>query len=74
MILWLCAIRPYSAEQLATLLGRQMTALKTNHLNPLREQEGLLRYTHPEVINHPEQAYLTTETGRAWLAEKGIRL
>ncbi|MFC0710912.1 hypothetical protein ACFSVK_16680 [Azorhizophilus paspali] len=56
------------------MLGRQVTAFKTSHLSPMREREGLLRYIHPEVINHPEQAYLTTEVGRAWLAENGIRL
>lgn len=74
VILWLCAIRPYAAEQLATLLRRQMSGLKANHLNPLREQKGYLQYTRPEVINHPDQAYRTTDAGRAWLAEKGILL
>lgn len=74
LIVWLCAIRAHSAEQLGTRLGRQMTPLKTKHLNPLREQKGYLQYTHPEVINHPEQAYQTTEAGRAWLAEQEISL
>jgi ATP-dependent DNA helicase RecG len=74
VILWLCALRPQSAEQLARQLNRQMVALKTGHLNPLREQAGLLEYLHPEVVNHPQQAYVTTEAGRVWLAEKGISL
>ena len=73
VILWLCALRPYKAEQLATLLaGRQVTALKSTHLNPLREQEGLIGYTHPEVVNHPEHAYKTTTTGLQWLIQHGI--
>ena len=72
LILWLCSIRPYSAEQLARLLKRQVVALKTGHLNPLREQQGLLEYLHPEVINHPQQAYVTSAAGRLWLAEQGI--
>ncbi|MNF42799.1 hypothetical protein D3C85_514280 [compost metagenome] len=74
LILWLCSIRPYSAEQLARLLQRQVVALKTGHLNPLREQQGLLQYLHPEVINHPQQAYVTSAAGRLWLAEQGIVL
>ena len=73
IIVWLCALRPYKAEQLAELLaGRQVTALKGSHLNPLREQDGLIGYTHPEVVNHPEQAYTTTLKGINWLKEQGI--
>ncbi|WP_137886359.1 hypothetical protein [Pseudomonas sp. 2FE] len=74
LILWLCAIRPHSAEQLAQQLGRQMKTLKSSHLNPLREQTGRLEYLYPEVVNHPQQAYRTTEAGRTWLAEKGLTL
>lgn len=73
LIVWLCALRSYSAEQLATLLnGRQVKTLKSAHLNPLREQEGLIDYTHPEVINHPEQAYRVTSKGLSWLKQQGI--
>jgi ATP-dependent DNA helicase RecG len=74
LILWLCSLRPYNAEQLARHLNRQVVALKTGHLNPLREQQGLLQYLHPEVINHPQQAYVTSAAGRLWLAEQGIVL
>ena len=74
VIVWLCALKPRKAEQLALLLGnRQLTALKSNHINALRSGEGLLAYTHPEVINHPEQAYITTDKGLRWLTEKGIK-
>lgn len=69
LIVWLCAIRPHSAEQLASRLGRQVNALKYLHLNALREQQGWLQYTHPEVVNHPQQAYVVTDAGRAWLAQ-----
>lgn len=31
------------------------------------DNAGLLGYLYPEVINHPEQAYLTTEQGKTWL-------
>jgi ATP-dependent DNA helicase RecG len=58
---------------LATLLGRTMKHLKANHLIMLRKL-GLLDYLHPEVINHPDQAYVTTKAGRKWLKEKGIKV
>ena len=74
VILWLCALQSYKAEQLARLLNRQVTALKSNHLNILREQESLLGYTYPEVKNHPEQAYQTTAKGLDWLKQHGIMI
>ena len=74
VIVWLCALRAYKTEQLATLLNRQVTALRSAHLNPLREQEKLIVYTHPEVINHPEQAYQVTPKGLNWLKEQGIHV
>ena len=72
IIVWLCALRPYKAEQLATQLTRKETPLKHNHLNVLREQEGLIDYLHPEVVNHPNQAYRTTAKGLQWLKAQGI--
>ncbi|ENM3939019.1 putative DNA binding domain-containing protein [Vibrio cholerae] len=75
VIVWLCALRPYKAEKLASLMaGRQVTALKSSHLNPLREQEGLIGYTHPEVVNHPDQAYQATKAGLLWLKKQGIHI
>lgn len=66
VILELCSERPYSAEKIATILGRKMTSLKTGHLTPLRKK-GLINYLFLEVVNHPEQAYCTTEKGKRWL-------
>ncbi|NLW05375.1 MAG: ATP-dependent DNA helicase RecG, partial [Pseudomonadaceae bacterium] len=75
VLVWLCALRPYTAEQLSTLLdGRQVKTLRSAHLNPLREQEKLIAYTHPEVINHPEQAYQVTAKGLSWLKQQGIHV
>ncbi|MEW7867662.1 hypothetical protein [Aeromonas diversa] len=75
VIVWLCAIKPLTAKQLASQLRRKnVTALKTIHLNKLREQEGLLDYLHTEVVNHPDQAYQITAKGRQWLAQQGIEL
>jgi len=74
VIIWLCALRPYKAGELATLLVRKETPLKHNHLNTLREQEELINYLYPEVVNHPHQAYRTTDKGRKWLIQQGINL
>jgi ATP-dependent DNA helicase RecG len=71
VILWLCAIEPLRAEILASLLRRQVKSLKANHLTELREH-GFLSYLYPEVINHPEQAYKTTDDGVFWLQQQGI--
>lgn len=73
VIVWLCALQPQKAEQLANLLeGRSDKSLKSSHLNSLRESEKLIAYRFPEVVNHPEQAYQTTEKGVQWLKEQGI--
>lgn len=75
LIVWLCALRPYNAEQLAAqLAGQQVKTLKSMHLNPLREQEELIGYTHPEVTNHPQQAYKATPKGLNWLKQQGIKV
>lgn len=72
VIVWLCAIKPLKAEQLASQFDRTVTALKTAHLKKLRKQEGLLDYLHTEVVNHPDQAYHTTAKGLGWLKAQGI--
>tara|TARA_R110000787_G_scaffold286186_1_gene403616 strand:+ start:12591 stop:14534 length:1944 start_codon:yes stop_codon:yes gene_type:complete len=74
VIIWLCALRPMKAEQLALVLNRQVNALKANHLNVLRNEESLICYIYPEVINHPEQAYQSTNKGLEWLKKQGIML
>ena len=30
-------------------------------------KEGLIHYLYPEVINHPDQAYVITKKGKQWL-------
>jgi ATP-dependent DNA helicase RecG len=73
VVLWLCWLDARKAEYLATLLNRREAHLKTNHLSNMRKQ-GLLDYRYPEVVNHPDQAYKTTEKGAAWLKEQGVEL
>ena len=73
LLLAVCRHRSYSAQELATLFDRQLNALKSAYLNPLRE-EGLLAYRHPEVVNHPEQGYQTSPSGMSWLQEQAPQL
>lgn len=74
VVVWLCALHPLKAEQLAQLLSKQVNSLKSNHLNVLKNQEELICYTYPEVTNHPEQAYQSTPKGVDWLRQQGIGL
>ena len=57
----LCDLRPFTAAELATLLGgRDAVELKRLHLKPLREA-GILTLLYPESEKHPHQAYLTVQ-------------
>jgi len=56
----LCALRPYSTQELAVLLGREEKGLRRNFLKPMIAS-GRLRYKYPDVISHPEQAYLSVQ-------------
>lgn len=47
---------------------RHRSYFKKNYLDPLLDA-GLLTATHPGQPRHPDQGYLTTEAGRAKLAE-----
>lgn len=66
IILQLCSLRAYSAEDLASILNRRFEALRVSHLTPMRK-DGLINYVYPEVINHPDQAYVITKKGTEWL-------
>ena len=69
VILELCLIEPQDVERLSEFLNRSPRRLKQTYLNDLR-QKGLLSYLFPDVINHPQQAYVTTELGKQWLENK----
>jgi ATP-dependent DNA helicase RecG len=62
-ILELCRLRAMPARELARLLHRNPVHLVTQHLTPLIKSSQL-RYLHPEVPAHPEQAYRTVEIDR----------
>ncbi|MCF1713175.1 putative DNA binding domain-containing protein [Flavihumibacter sp. RY-1] len=56
IIIELCKFRPHSLEELSILLQRKDKYLLEEFIIPLR-QEGLLKFTLPEMPNHPNQAY-----------------
>ncbi len=54
---------PRSVAAMMDELGlTHRTFFRRNHLEPLL-QGGVLRMTHPEQPNHPDQAYVLTEDG-----------
>ena len=57
LLIDLCAFKPYSYEELASILQRSPKALKDKYLKPLRLANKLF-YWIPEMINHPQQKYI----------------
>ena len=57
LIIDLRAFKPYSYEELASVLQRSPKALKDKYLKPLRLATKLF-YWIPEMINHPQQIYI----------------
>ena len=58
LILKICSIKSFKSNELAEILGRREDYLKRKFLGELISTKEL-KYVHPEMINHPEQAYLT---------------
>jgi len=57
-LLELCALRPFSADELCQILGRSdPRELTRGHLKPMREI-GQLALLYPESAKHPHQAYV----------------
>ena len=61
LLIDLCAFKPYSYEELASILQRSPKALKDKYLKPLRLANKLF-YWIPEMINHPLQKYVADPT------------
>lgn len=57
-ILELCAWKEFKSMELAGILGRSEKYLLRNFITRLRES-GKLEFIHPEMPNHPQQAYKT---------------
>jgi ATP-dependent DNA helicase RecG len=58
LIMRLCSVRPYSNQELAALLDREAKGLRRNLLKEM-VNDGRLRYKYPDMISHPDQAYIT---------------
>jgi ATP-dependent DNA helicase RecG len=58
LILKICSIKPFKSVELSEILGKREDYLKRKFLGELIATKKL-KYLHPEMINHPEQAYLT---------------
>ncbi|BCC10308.1 MULTISPECIES: hypothetical protein [Bacillus] len=59
IILELCSQKPLTVNQLEQLLSRSEKAVR-NRVNELL-REGKLILLFPDNLNHPRQAYMTTE-------------
>jgi ATP-dependent DNA helicase RecG len=58
LILRICSIKPFKSSELAVVLGKREDYLKRKFPGELITTREL-KYLHPEMLNHPEQAYLT---------------
>ena len=56
VILQLCHGRYLTADQIANLCNREVEGLRDRTMSKM-VSEGLLRFRHPELPNHPDQAY-----------------
>jgi ATP-dependent DNA helicase RecG len=54
----LCRIRPFSADELAVVLGKTRKHILERALTPLM-RSGQLQHSIPDQPNHPDQAYTT---------------
>ena len=58
IIIDLCSIKPWKAGEIAGYFQKGETYIKRKYLSKMIAQKKL-KYLHPEMLNHPEQAYLT---------------
>ncbi len=60
VIVAVCRLREWQAEELATLLRRHSRYVRNNYLRPLM-REGRLAMSNPDEPNDPQQAYRAVE-------------
>jgi ATP-dependent DNA helicase RecG len=56
LVVALCELRPWRAEEMAALLGRNAETVRQNYLRPLL-RAGRIAMTRPDKPNDPDQAY-----------------
>jgi ATP-dependent DNA helicase RecG len=57
IIVDICSVRPMKAIEIASFLNKGERYVKRKYLSKMIEEKKL-KYLHPEMISHPEQAYL----------------
>jgi ATP-dependent DNA helicase RecG len=60
IILALCSLKPMKAAEIARHFQREEAYFKRKYLSGMIAEKKL-KYLHPEMINHPDQAYLTNK-------------
>lgn len=58
LILKVCDIKPMISNEIALIFNKREDYIRRKYLNKLIVEKKL-RYLYPEMINHPNQAYLT---------------
>lgn len=61
LVVALCELRPWRAEEIAALLGRNAETVRQNYLRPLL-RAGRIAMTRPDKPNDPDQAYRASAT------------
>jgi ATP-dependent DNA helicase RecG len=56
VVVALCQVRAWRADELSTVLRRNPEVVRQNYLRPLM-REGRLTMTNPQEPNDPQQAY-----------------
>ena len=66
IVLQICQKQFMSSSILKHFLNREIDTIRRKYLSPLLK-EGLLELAYPKTLQHPSQAYRTTDKGRAYL-------
>lgn len=61
VILKLCSWRPLAAEDIASVLGKTSNYISSKYLYPM-VRSGVLRHLYPEMVKHPGQKYVTSDS------------
>ena len=56
----LCTNRPLKAKEIGSVLNKGEDYIKRKYLREMIKNKQLV-YLHPDMINHPEQAYITNK-------------
>ena len=66
IVLQICQKQFMSSSILKHFLNREIDTIRRKYLSPLLK-EGLLELAYPKTLQHPSQAYRTTDKGRVYL-------